>query len=386
MESKRLLIVGIDPGMTTAYAALDIEGKFVASGSSKQLDLKSMISETIKLGKVLLVGTDKAKVPGLAEAFAAKIGARIISPGEDLKVEEKRKITREFKLGDEHQADALAAAIFAYKETKTLLDKIDFFIKENGKQEIGSRLKELVMTKRISISNAAKIIEAKEEDEQVIENVISERKLTESDFLKLYNKLKRYESEIKIMRSYNSNLRNRLERLGKGRGGKEPGDGKKADKFRQERLVFFENLLKSKNREICDLMSMMRGLLSIISDMSSFIVLKKLDSLSANEFSFKNKVLNIQRNDILLVDNPGISSPRVIEALKDKVFVIVHRNPLAGKTGEMPFVFVNAKNLKIQEYGHFAFAEKKNFEAEKSRVNWVRKIIDDYRREKELCR
>lgn len=65
MESRRLLVVGIDPGVTTAYAVVDIDGNFVRAASSKSLDLNSIISDSVALGKVVLVGTDKAKMPSL---------------------------------------------------------------------------------------------------------------------------------------------------------------------------------------------------------------------------------------------------------------------------------------------------------------------------------
>src|SRR3989338_6732880 len=127
MEDRKLLIVGIDPGTTTGYAVLDIEGNLICLKSSKQLDLNQLISQTISIGKVVLVGTDKAKAPNLVETFATKLGAKVIIPQEDLKVDEKRKSINKFSFDDEHQGDALASALFAYREMKSLLDKIDFF-------------------------------------------------------------------------------------------------------------------------------------------------------------------------------------------------------------------------------------------------------------------
>ena len=215
MEDKKLLIVGIDPGTTTAYAVLDIESNLIYLKSSKQLDLNQMISEIITFGKPVLVGTDKVKVPSLIEAFAAKLGAKIVSPQEDLKVIEKRRMTENFDFSDEHQGDALASALFAYRDTKALLDKIDFFAKENNKHSIKDRIKELVIIKKISIKSAVNIIEKKDDESKIIEKVISEKKLTESDFLKLYNKLKKYEAEIKMIKSYNNSLRNRISILEK---------------------------------------------------------------------------------------------------------------------------------------------------------------------------
>src|SRR3989338_1965903 len=73
MGDRKLLIVGIDPGITTAYAVLDIEGKLIKTSSSKEFGLNQIISETTELGKVVLVGTDKSKIPNLVHLFAAKL-------------------------------------------------------------------------------------------------------------------------------------------------------------------------------------------------------------------------------------------------------------------------------------------------------------------------
>ena len=100
MEDRKLLIVGIDPGTTTGYAVLDIDGKLLHLNSSKQLDLNQLISQTINLGKAVLVGTDKAKVPNLVGTFATKLGAKIVNPDEDLKVEEKRRMAENFNFSD----------------------------------------------------------------------------------------------------------------------------------------------------------------------------------------------------------------------------------------------------------------------------------------------
>jgi len=81
MEEKKLLIVGIDPGITAGCAILDINGKLIRLFSSKDFNLNSLISESIGFGRVILVGTDKLKVPGLVHAFAAKVGADILQIG-----------------------------------------------------------------------------------------------------------------------------------------------------------------------------------------------------------------------------------------------------------------------------------------------------------------
>ena len=385
MEERKLLIVGIDPGTTTAYAVLGIEGNLIHLDSSKQLDLKLLISETISHGKVVLVGTDKAKVPNLVESFATKLGARIVSPQEDLKVDEKREMVSNFNFGDEHQGDALASALFAYKETKALLDKINFFAEENKKHGIRDRIKELVITKKISIKNAVSILEKKDEESRIVEKVIVEKRLSENDFLKLHNKLKKYEAEIKLIKIYNNNLKKRIINLEKQAKLEEPkASNKKPEDFKENRIRFLENKVKFKEKEAEHLKLLIKKLDKIVSDINNYYILKRLDTLGINEFNFKDKVLNIKANDILLVDDPNITSTNVIDLLKNKIFVIVYKKPVSKKIeAELPFLFISSKNLKIEEDKYFAFVEKRHFEIEKGKANWVRKIIDDYKREKE---
>ena len=42
-------------------------------------------------------------------------------------------------------------------------------------------------------------------------------------------------------------------------------------------------------------------------------------------------MLNIQKNDILLVDDPSIISEAFNEELRENVFVIVHKKPITKK-------------------------------------------------------
>ena len=384
MDDKKLLIMGIDPGITTAYAVLDIEGNLIHLNSSKQLDLNLLISETIKLGKVVLVGTDKVNVPRLVEAFATKLGARIASPNDDLKVNEKRNMTNNLNFNDEHQGDALASALFAYKSTKVLLDKIDLFAKENKKHGIKNGIKELVITKKMSIKSAASILEKNDEVTQIMEKVIVDKRLSENDFLRLHNKLKKYETEIKLIKMHNTNLKNRISNLDKQIRTEWPKNDERTTDFREQRIRHLENSIKYKENEIEQLKFSIKEFNNIMSNINNFYILKKLDSLSLNEFNFKNKVLNIQRNDILLVDNINVISDNLIDLLKDDIFIIVHKKPISKKIEDrLPFVFISAKNLKIDEYRYFGFVKKRDFEIEKGKADWVNKIISDYKREKE---
>ena len=186
------------------------------------------------------------------------------------------------------------------------------------------------------------------------------------------------------MRQYNNNLTNRLSALGKQAKIENQKKDSKIEDFREQRIKFLENMIKSKEKDIEYLRSLAKKFNRILSNINNFYILKKLGTFGANEFSFKNNALNIQRNDILLVDNPNIFSSSVIDYLKEKVFVVVYKKPIAKKIeNRLPFVFISAENLNIEEDEYFGFVEKKHFEVEKNKSNWLKKIIQDYKNEKE---
>lgn len=387
MEEKKLLIVGIDPGITAGCAILDINGKLIRLFSSKDFNLNSLISESIGFGRVILVGTDKLKVPGLVHAFAAKVGADIISPDEDLKVHEKKSSTAAFLYDNDHQMDALASALFAYKSAKPLLDKIDYFAEQNKKESIRNRIKELVILKKTSIKNAVDIIEKSSEAEKIIEKVVFEKKISEKDFLNLYRKLKKHESELNLVKIYANKLKQMVFAMEKSKSETEKTDYSINHVHKDNRIRFLSSLIKLKDTEINGLKSEFRKLTGIFANLDEIYILKKLDTFGFNEFDFKNKILNIKPNDMLLVDNPNIMSHETIEALKNKVFIVVHKKPVSRKNESgMPFIFIDAKNLEIQDYGYFGVVEKKYLDAEKSKISWVKRIVEDYRKEKLVLR
>lgn len=148
---QQILIAGIDPGTTAAYAFLDGKGRPVDLKSSKKANLDFMLREATKNGDVVLVGTDKRKCPGLIQKFATKLGIKVIKPEKDLTIREKNLLIKSFKTRNEHEADALAAAMYAYKQTNPLLTRIDALLRKAGKEELSEQTKKIVLKKGINI-------------------------------------------------------------------------------------------------------------------------------------------------------------------------------------------------------------------------------------------
>ncbi len=164
------LIVGIDPGTTIGYAVLDMEGKLIRIASSKQFDFPSLVSEVVLTGKPLVTGCDVSLTPKLVRKFATKTGSRVICPERDLLIKEKNELVGGFeeRIEDHHQRDALASARYAYESIRPLLEKIDKFLKKEGKTELKEQVREIVISKRIPIREAIEIITRPEKEESKI--------------------------------------------------------------------------------------------------------------------------------------------------------------------------------------------------------------------------
>lgn len=393
MNVNKLLVVGIDPGTTTAYAVLDLSGNIVSVKSAKNLGINALLAELMQLGKIVAIGTDKAKIPSLVEDFSAKTGARIVYPKEDLKVEEKKSMVREFKTENDHQDDALASSLFAFKRIKPVLERIDAFVKENKKEDIKDSIIDLVLTKEVSIREAADIIEnAGKEETRIIKKVIEEKVLKQNDFLKLYRIAKRYEKESRLLKKQNDNLKSQLKGLERKYSYlDQKAIATKIDKrfqrnilFKERNIDFLEKEIGRKNEEIRKLYGGIKKFNDVLSKINDVFVLKKLDNLGSAEFNRKQHLLNIAKNDILLVDNPNIISNEVVGFLKGKVDAIITKAPASSKIRQKcGITLINLEGISIEETNLFAFASRKELENILKSEDVLKLIIEDYKKSRE---
>lgn len=393
MGEKLLLIAGIDPGTTLGYATIDFEGNVIAVHSEKNLDMNTLISELIGLGKPLIVASDKEYNPDFVDKLAVKLGARVISPDYDLKVNEKREITRGYETKNQHEMDALASAFFAIKKIGPLLKKIGIFAEHYKKEGIKQQLIEFVVGKQLSIKDAAEIIEEPQKEEtKIIKEVVEEKRLTEKDFLTLYNKLREAKKDVELLKEQNKKLKNdiatiksdygyMLKKISRSQSDKRMGS---LLDFKENRIKFLDNQLKKKQEEINSMQDEITTLLYFLSNMNSAFLLKKLDNLGIREFEKKESILNIKEGDILLVKDPDIVSKETINKIKGKVDFVLYKKPVSKKIeSELPLIFINSNNLPIEENEYFGIINKEEFEKAKNKNSMLNKILEDYKKERE---
>jgi predicted RNase H-like nuclease (RuvC/YqgF family) len=112
----RYLIVGIDPGTTTAVAALDLDGNLLHLASSRQMNMGDVVESLYRVGKPLIIASDVPEMPYSVEKIRRAFSAVAYTPKQDVSVETKIELTAAFPYGNDHERDALSAALDAYRQ------------------------------------------------------------------------------------------------------------------------------------------------------------------------------------------------------------------------------------------------------------------------------
>ena len=110
------VVVGVDPGTTTAVALVGLDGAVLDIWSSRTVDTAAVTEWIIERGRPVVVAADVTPIPETVEKLRRSFEAAGWTPTADLPVDEKQHRTREQGYDDDHQRDALAAALFAHDD------------------------------------------------------------------------------------------------------------------------------------------------------------------------------------------------------------------------------------------------------------------------------
>ncbi|MFH0870463.1 MAG: DUF460 domain-containing protein [archaeon] len=385
-----LLIVGIDPGTTAAYALLDEHGTFISSASGKEFSMGEMISSIIGFGRPLIVASDKNPFPSFVQEIATKLGAKLSYPKEDLLVEEKRQLVDELLSGDRlginvHEQDALAAAILAHRKHKNFLEKIDHYIDKKGKPEIREEFKLLmVRNDQLPFDSALELIE-KRHEKQPPALPAPERPRAQE---KVYNQrlIHELEARVAMLEERNARLKRYLKekdkliiRLQRRISGMNDDSKDAVVEHKEQRIRQFSRELKGNARLLRHQEKELSRRDEFIAKLNKGVLVKKLANLGQQEFSDK-RFLDIKAEDILLVDDINQRSQAVIDALKGKVRVIVTAE--LPKKQEQEFIFLKREGLIIDESENYAIADRNALDEALKKKELLKSVVDEYRKER----
>ena len=113
----------MDPGVYTAFAALNLKGELVASGCEKEASDERVVEIIRKVGVPSLIASDVNPPPSFVQKVAARFNVRLSYPVRSLTQEEKK--TMGGFIDDVHTRDAYGAAMKAYHAYENRLRQIE---------------------------------------------------------------------------------------------------------------------------------------------------------------------------------------------------------------------------------------------------------------------
>ena len=136
------VVVGIDPGTTTAVALVGLDGEVLDLLSTRTADTAAVIEWIIERGRPILVGADVTPMPETVEKIRRSFDAAAWTPSRDLAVDVKKHRTREVAYDNDHERDAVAAALGAYDAHADQFERIA--AKVPPRQDLGTVVERVV--------------------------------------------------------------------------------------------------------------------------------------------------------------------------------------------------------------------------------------------------
>lgn len=128
MANRKPLIIGVDPGNTSAVAALNLDGEIELLESQKEFNRADIIQTIVKTGKPVVVASDRSEMPSTVRKIGQSLGAERFTPEENLDSQTKKDLGE----GDNsHEVDASAAARYAFNQLRKNIRKIKSYAERN---------------------------------------------------------------------------------------------------------------------------------------------------------------------------------------------------------------------------------------------------------------
>ncbi len=402
---SRPLIVGVDPGVTTGVALVDLDGRILHVTSIRAADRGSVVELISRYGKPVIVAVDVSEVPDSVRKLATQLGANIYTPPHDLSSIEKRDLIERFagevKLRDSHERDALAAAYKAYLSLREKLEDVEEKLRDMGAEIEREEVKRWVL-EGLSLAEALeRALEKAIEDVEFREGRVrrEERRVQQVDVTEYLVEIERLRAQRESLearvRELEESLRDYERRL------RDAQSTIRVEIARDAEIAKLKSRVEALEREVDRLRAEKERL-----EEEVVRIAKTITAVSTGELVLARRipiltVRNLRREeefrggDIVIVDNTNMfENEAVAELARMKVkAVLLHSldSPLANILREKLIPALDARKYRIEEIHGIVLVESKvlgDAEVERERLKALRKppdierIVEEYRRER----
>ena len=405
---SRPIIVGLDPGVTTGIAILDLNGRLLYLDSGKNLDRGRILEIVSMYGNPVVVAVDVAHVPEAARKLAAQLGASLYAPPQDLSTVEKRELA-EKAAGrppvDSHQRDALAAAYKAYMLLRRKLEHVERTVSRLGIDVDAETVKEAVV-RGMTIAEALeaaieeKLQEARERETAGQAKIKAERGKPEPDTTYLVERVEMLTAENRALTEKIAKLERMLEEAR--RDAERAWREAKAELLRDPEIARLRTRVEVVEREAARLRQELEDTRRILAELSTaltrvargeLILLRVIPSLTARNIRRSEEKLGpLLPGEVLLVESPSIVEEEAIRKLAEAGIagvIFPGATPRLARRYMIPFIEYNRISGSIVRIAGHTLAEDKVktlLEEEKKRMEEERRaslsldrIIEEYR-------
>ncbi len=310
---KEYLIVGVDPGTTTAVAILNLKGEILDVTSGKDMNLPKLIEHVLSFGHPVLIATDKKVPPEFVLKVKKAFQATLYTPKEDISIKKKLSLVSNYKCENDHERDALAAAVEAYRHYKNKLENIERRVPAGYDVE-------MVKAGIIKGLTLQTILERKEEKvRQKEESVVSVEEIRKRD-----KKIQELIEENRMLREKIEELKREVERLQMkiyAISSEQYEKIRKENVYRslQNEITELRKVVRKKDEEIAKLKEKVEELKRIRKlGIEGWKVVKVMRKFTKEEIERLEKEFGIEEGDVILILEAGGGGRSTAETLARK--------------------------------------------------------------------
>ncbi len=408
-RKRDYIIVGIDPGTTTAIAVLTLEGELRMLHSSRTISIPDVIEMIAEQGRPLIIASDVFPTPNAVEKIRRAFNAVSGSPDVILAAGDKIEFATPYGYSNNHERDAIAAAASFYRKNKNKFEQIKKKIPQgvNAEEVIAQVVRGKSTDAAISELTKTEITEPRIE---------SSFEKTGEEALRLREMLRKHEEITGEMKKYQDELRDEL-------GTKDEKLRKLEELIEKQRTLTYKQLKKEKMIEIRDKeIARLQKHVSENNKRISFLnerihklthirrleisgrvlPVKIISAFTKDSIQKTQELVGIKKNDIILLKDASGGGGITAKMLADiGVLAVIVCNDMSHAAEEELFNLgvpvLKAKDVNIQFDSAEEFAvinpddiknaiEEWNRKAEQRRMaakeEWLKSLVNEYRSER----
>ena len=410
-QKRKFTIVGIDPGTTVGIAILSLDGDLLYLKSFRGIAPDEVVKLIAEYGKPAVIASDVTPMPGSVEKIRRSFNAVPASPGIEVSAEEKISLGKTFGYSNDHERDALTAALLTYRSYKNIFTRIEKKAPVDADLELlklyvirGDSIEAAI--EKVKASNAPEKPRAGERPEKPEDRTVDE------SILKMRGNIHRQGEQIQNLQEYLEELKEELlakdrkiSKLASRLNGfkKEAYSEVRKSKeiwIRDETIERLKKELSHKNKTVKELRRRNNKLRKIqkMEIRGEGTPVKVIAAFTKESISETQEKYGLKEGDVVFLENPsggGAATAQILVDAKVRAVLIPEDISHAAEEtffkGDVPVL----RDILLERADDFAMAEPENLKAaiaaweieaekkhRKAKEDELQSLFEEYRSER----